>query len=121
MEMSIDSFAKSPDAYVLSGFNSRLFERMRGIHRTWLEQLRDINRIEIEFGARLLAAGDPAEATSICHEWMAKRLEAVACEQQTFTAGWWDLVSDTLTAPDRLNGANAPEHATHSRYRKAAS
>jgi hypothetical protein len=118
--MSVDKNTSSQETYVLSSFNSRLFERMRAINRTWLEQLRGIHRIESEFGAQLLAASCPAEATSICHEWMAKRLETVAREQQTFTAAWLALVSDTMDAPDLLHGAGAPENGTHGRQRSAA-
>jgi hypothetical protein len=118
--MSIDKNGDSPEIYILGSYNSRLFERMRAINRAWLEQLRDIHRLESEFGARLLAASGPAEATSICHAWMARRLETVAHEQQTFTAAWLALVSDTMNAPDPLHGAGAPENAMHSRQRSAA-
>jgi hypothetical protein len=116
----MDKFARSPDAYVLSSLNSRLFERMRGINRTWLEQLREIHRSESEFGALLLAANSPAEATSICHAWMAKRLETVASEHKTFTTAWLALVSDTVSVPERLNGAGAHDNAMHNRQRNAA-
>jgi hypothetical protein len=118
--MSIHEYAKSPDAHVFSSLNSRLFERMRGLNRTWIEQLRDIHRLESEFGARLLAANSPVEATSICHEWMAKRLDTVVGEHRTFTAAWLALVSDTTSAPDPSNGAGVAENATHSRQRSAA-
>lgn len=88
---------------------------MRALNRIWLEQLRDIHRIESEFGAQLLAANGHAEATSICHEWMAKRLETVASEQRNFTAAWLALVSDTMNAPDLLHGAGEPENGSHRR------
>jgi hypothetical protein len=69
---------------------------MRVMSRSWIERLRDVHQIEQDFGARLLAAKSPAEATSICHQWMAKRLEAVASEQKAFTSEWLGLVSDTI-------------------------
>jgi hypothetical protein len=37
-------------------FNNTLFERMRDMHRSWLERLREIGQIESEFGTRLLTA-----------------------------------------------------------------
>lgn len=117
--MSMDKYARSPDAYVLSSLNSRLFERMRAINRIWIEQLREIHRSESEFGALLLAANSPAEATSICHEWMAKRLETVASEHQTFTTAWLALVSDTTSAPELVNGVGVHNHATRARQRSA--
>jgi hypothetical protein len=118
--MSVDNNNNNSRAmYILNGFNSRLFERMRAINRTWLEQLRDIRRIESDFWAQLLAASSPAEATSICHEWMAKRLETVASEQQTFTAAWLALVSDTMIAADLLH-TGLPDNGTQSRQRSAA-
>jgi hypothetical protein len=55
------------------------------------------------------------EAISICHEWMAKRLETVASEQRAFTSAWLALVSDTINASDLLDGSGAPEDGTHSR------
>ena len=108
--MALDSYARSSDSHVPSGLNARLFERMRSIHRAWLEQLRDIQGVEAEFGAKLLAARSPAEATSICHAWMAKRLETMASEHQTFTVAWLALMSETVNAPDLLGGA--PESDT---------
>jgi hypothetical protein len=38
----------------LMGFDNKLFERMRDMHRSWLERLREIRQIEAEFGTRLL-------------------------------------------------------------------
>jgi len=73
------------------GFNNTLFERMRDMHRSWLERLREIGQIESEFGTRLLTAKSPSEATAICNEWMTRRLETVACEQQAFAAAWLGL------------------------------
>jgi hypothetical protein len=75
-------------------FNNGLFERMQDMNRSWLERLREIREIEADFGAKLLTAKSPSEATTICNEWMAKRLETVASEQQTFTTAWLELVWD---------------------------
>jgi hypothetical protein len=42
------------------GFNNNLFERMRDMHRSWHERLREIRQIEAEFGTRLgCNQGDP--------------------------------------------------------------
>jgi len=38
------------------GFNNNLFQRLRDMHRSWLERLREIRQIESEFGTRLLTA-----------------------------------------------------------------
>jgi hypothetical protein len=79
-------------------FNGNLFERMRDMHRSWLEKLREIRQIEAEFGTRLLTAKSPSEATAICSEWMTKRLETVACEHQAFAVAWLGLISDASKA-----------------------
>ena len=92
-----------------TGFNDRLFERMQDMNRTWIERLREIRQIESDFGSRLLRAESSPEAAAICHEWMAKRLEAVAYEQRTFTTAWLALISDTmkLARPVKSPGQNA--------------
>jgi hypothetical protein len=77
---------------------NNLFERMRDMHRSWLERLREIRQIESDFGARLLIAKSPSEATAICNEWMTKRLEIAVSEQQTFAAAWLGLISDATKA-----------------------
>jgi hypothetical protein len=87
----------------LMGFNNKLFERMRDMHRSWLERLRDIRQIEAEFGARLLTAKSASEATAICKEWMTKRLETIANDQQIFAAGWLGLVSDNQDSPCNIH------------------
>jgi len=43
------------------GFNNNLFQRMRDMHRSWLERLREIRQIESDFGTRLLIAKSPSE------------------------------------------------------------
>ena len=73
-----------------------LFERMQDMHRSWIERLREIRQIESDFGNRLLTAKDPSEAIMVCTEWMARRLETVASEQQTFTTAWLDLISNAV-------------------------
>ena len=93
----------------LMGFNNKLFERMRDIHRSWPERLREIRQIEAEFGARLLTAKNASEATAICDEWMTKRLETIANEQQILAAGWLGLVSEaTRIVP--ATSTRAPGH-----------
>ena len=78
--------------------NTRLFERMRDMHRLWLERLQEIRQIESDFGARLLNAKNPSEARTLCNEWMARRLEIVAGEQQNFAAAWVGLISEVATS-----------------------
>jgi hypothetical protein len=77
-------------------FRDGMFERMQGMNRAWIERLRQIRQIEGEYGARLLGAKTSHEATAICNEWMAKRLEVVAGEQQAFVTAWLQLVSGVL-------------------------
>ena len=79
----------------MTGFNDRLFERMQDMNRLWIERLREIRQIESDFGTRLMKAESSSEATTICHEWMAKRLETVAYEQKAFTTAWLALIADT--------------------------
>ena len=73
--------------------NAELLERMQDMHRSWIERLREIRQIESDFGNRLLTAKDPSEAIMVCTEWMARRLETVASEQQTFATAWLNLTS----------------------------
>jgi hypothetical protein len=77
-------------------FNNGLFERMQDMNRSWIEGLREIRQIENVFGSRLLGAKTPTEATSICNEWMTRRLEAVAKEHRAFTNAWFVLLSDLV-------------------------
>ncbi len=84
------------NATSFANFNADLFDRMRTLNRSWLERLREIHQFEVEFGARLLSANNQADATAICHEWMARRLQTIASEQQTFTTAWLGLVSETV-------------------------
>ena len=79
-----------------TNLNSGLFERMQDMNRSWLESLREIRQIESHFGSRLLAARSESEATAVCKEWMAKRVQTVANEQQAFTTAWLDLISDVM-------------------------
>ena len=82
----------------MTSFNDRLFEHMQEVNRSWIERLREIRQIESDFGNRLMKAESSSEAATICHEWMAKRLEAVACEQKVFTTAWLALISDAMKA-----------------------
>jgi hypothetical protein len=78
--------------------NADLLERMRDMHRSWIERLRKIRQIESDFGNRLLNAKTPSEAIMVCTEWMARRLETIAGEQQTFATVWLDLTSYAVKA-----------------------
>jgi len=75
-------------------FNSDLFERMRQMNRSRLERLRDIHRVDADFSSKLMFARSASEATAVCSEWMARRLEAVTSEQQSFATAWLGLISD---------------------------
>jgi hypothetical protein len=89
------------------GLNNNLFERMRDMHRSWLERLREIRQIESDFGTGLLIAKSPSEATAICNEWMTKRLEIVVSEQQTFAAAWLGAPgAPKAPLPSGLGGQN---------------
>jgi hypothetical protein len=101
--------SKKKEPSDLMGFNNKLFERMKDMHRSWLERLREIRQIEAEFGTRLLTAKNASEATAICNEWMTKRLETIASEQQIFAAGWLGLISDA-TRMTPATSASASGH-----------
>jgi len=75
-------------------FNNGLFERMRDMNRSRLERLREIHRVDADFSSKLLFAKSPADAMAVCSRWMAKRLEAVTNEQQSFATAWLGLISD---------------------------
>jgi hypothetical protein len=88
--------------------NAELFERMQDMHRSWIERLREIRQIETDFGSRLLNAKNPTEATMVCTEWMARRLETVAGEQQTFATAWLGLISNAVKSA-RPAATESPE------------
>jgi hypothetical protein len=90
-------------------FNTGLFDRMQDINQSWLERLREIRQIESKFGARLLAAKTPSEATTIYNEWMAKRLETVASEHQVFATAWIGLISDVIKSTPAVSGKASDE------------
>lgn len=113
--MTADHNPKAIEGVTFAGFNARLFDRMRRMNRSWLERLREIRQIESEFGARLLAASSPAEASSVCHEWMAQRLETVASEQQAFTTAWLGLVSEAMDDPQPAGAARNADRTSEGR------
>jgi hypothetical protein len=57
---------------------------------------REFRQIERDFGSRLLTARNTSEAVTICNEWMAKRLLALASEQQIVATAWFELISDAM-------------------------
>jgi hypothetical protein len=57
---------------------------MQETNRSWPKWLREIRQIDSYYGARLLVAKNPAEATTICN-WIKKYVEIVATEQCSFT------------------------------------
>jgi hypothetical protein len=93
--------------------SDNLFGRMQDMNRAWLQKLRELRQAEAEFAGRLLAAKTPSEATIICHEWIAMRLENVAGEQQAFTTNWLEVIADTMKSAS--NAVTVP--STHARKR----
>jgi len=81
------------------GFKTRLFERMRGMHRAWIERTQEIRDLELDYGSKLMAAKSPAQAASLCNEWMARRMAIVAHEQEMFANSWLWLLADMIEAP----------------------
>src|SRR5882757_8197711 len=84
------------------GFNGDLFEQMRDMNRSWLERLREVRQLESEFGSRLLVGKNPAEAAAIRNNWIAKRLQSLAAEQQIFTTAWLGLVSHVVRSTSAM-------------------
>jgi hypothetical protein len=84
-------------------FNNSLFERMQDMNRSWIAGLREIRQIESDFGSRLLSAKSSTEAATICHQWMAKRLETVASEQKVFTTAWLALIADAMKSASEMS------------------
>ena len=83
----------------MTGFKVRLYERMRGMHRAWIENSREIRDLEVNYGSRLMAAKSPLQAASLCNEWMAKRMAIVAHEQEMFANSWLWLLADMIASP----------------------
>jgi hypothetical protein len=83
----------------MTGFKTRLYERMRGMHRAWIENAREIRDLELNYGSRLMTAKGPLQAASLCNEWMAKRMAIVAHEQEMFANSWLWLLADMIEAP----------------------
>lgn len=92
---SMDASDQGERAHTMT-FNAHLFEQMRGMHRTWLEKLREIRDLELDYGSRLMAAKNPSEAINFCSEWMVKRMAIVAHEQRMFASSWARLLSDMM-------------------------
>ena len=88
--------------------NAELFERMQDMNRSWIERLREIRQIETDFGNRLLNARNPTEVTMVCAEWMARRLETVTSEQQTFATAWLGSTSNAVKSA-RPAATESPE------------
>ena len=80
-------------------FKTRLYERMRGMHREWLSNAQEIRQLELDYGAKLMSAGTSLEAASFCNEWMSKRLAIVAHEQEMFANSWLWLLADMVGSP----------------------
>ncbi len=88
-----DDLTPPIDKRSLSENRKRLFERVEQINRAWLESMREMRRTEAEFSVRLFACGSPDDALVLCNQWMARRLEILATEQQTFATSWTEIVS----------------------------
>jgi hypothetical protein len=92
-----------------TSFNTRLFEQMRDMHRTWLERLQGIRHLESDFGTRLMTAKSRPEAAIVCGEWIAKHVETIADEQKTFAKAWLRLIVDMLGSASAVS-AKTSEH-----------
>jgi len=88
-----DDLTPPIDKSSLSDERKRLFERVEQINRAWLDSMREMRRAEAEFSVRLFACSGPDDALVLCNQWMAKRLEILAAEQQLFARSWADIVS----------------------------
>ena len=88
----------------LAAFNSGVLKRTDEMSQSWLERIREFRQIESDFGARLLTARNTSEAVTICNEWMAKRLLALASEQQIVATAWFELISDAMKAAATRSG-----------------
>jgi hypothetical protein len=77
----------------LSDERKKLFERVEQINRAWLDSMREMRRTEAEFSVRLFSCNGPSDALVLCNQWMAKRLEILGAEQQTFAKSWAELVA----------------------------
>jgi hypothetical protein len=97
-----NNMTKNTETTGIVDLNGNLFEQMRDMNRAWLERLRETRQMESEFGSRLLVAKNPAEAAAICNDWMAKRLQSVAAEQQIFTTAWLGLVSHVVRSTSAM-------------------
>ena len=75
------------------------FERMRGMHRAWIEKAQEIRDLEANYGSKLMAARSPSHAASLCNEWMARRMAIVAHEQEMFASSWLWLLADMMNPP----------------------
>lgn len=106
------SFTDGDDGHATmdaASFNTHLFEQMRCMHLQWLEKLREIRDLELDYGASLAATKSPSEAVLLCSEWMAKRLEIIAHEQKDFARFWVQLLLDITAGdtPHRLGKSSA--------------
>jgi hypothetical protein len=109
--------ANSPDV----PFNTRLFERMRGVHREWLKNAQQIRELELDYGAKLMSARTPVQAAAICNEWMAKRMAVVVHEQEMFANSWVWLLAHVSEQPSGSSNppgqcVGSPGPAAHSAF-----
>lgn len=88
-----DNLTPPIDKSHMSDERKTLFERVEQINRAWLESMREMRRAEAEFSVRLFACRGPDDALILCNQWMAKRLEILASEQQLFAKSWGELVA----------------------------
>jgi hypothetical protein len=87
----------------LSEDRKRLYDRIEQINRSWLDSMQQMRRAEAEFSVRLFTCRNPDDALVLCNQWMAKRLEILATEQQLFARCWSELVvslGKPLPAPE---------------------
>jgi hypothetical protein len=80
------------------GCKTRLFDRMRGMHRAWIEKAQEIRDLEQNYGSKLMAAKSPAHAASLCNESMPSAWRS-SHEQEMFANSWLWLPADMIEAP----------------------
>ena len=80
-------------------FNALLFDHMHKTRRAWFDKMDEIRLLESDYGRKLLSARTPVEAANICGEWISKRIEINAHEQQRFVTAWLRLFADVMASP----------------------
>jgi hypothetical protein len=95
------------EATGITGFNAHLLEQIRRLHRGWLEKVWEIRQLELDYGTKLMSAKTPSEAAGFCNEWIGKRMEIFAREQEIFASSWVQLLGDVVALPSGSSTKNS--------------